>query len=216
MDTLFAEGKITRNLFATSFEPVNPEQVVNGELTLGGIDPRKFVGEIDYFAITNNTVGRHFWAIDMSLRYGGGNGGASVNLTNATVGFLDTGSTLSFFSSALFKRYANVTGAALDNNNGHLKITREQYANLQSLHFDIGGKTFELTANAQIFPRSLNGLIDGEADDIYLAVGDGEQIYPGVDVVCAMPFLERFYAVFDSDKKSVGLARTPFTNANTN
>ena len=42
-----------------------------------------------------------------------------------------------------------------------LRITLAQYANLKSLFFTIGDRTFELTANAQIWPRALNEFIGG-------------------------------------------------------
>ena len=33
-----------------------------------------------------------------------------------------------------------------------LRLTNAQYDNLQSLYFDIGGETYELTPNGQIIP----------------------------------------------------------------
>jgi len=51
-------------------------------------------------------------------------------------------------------------------------ISPDQYANLSSLYFNIGGVSYELTPNAQIWPRSLNSEIGGTTDGIYLIVGD--------------------------------------------
>ena len=42
-----------------------------------------------------------------------------------------------------------------------LRITLAQYANLKSLFFTIGDRAFELTVNAQIWPRALNEFIGG-------------------------------------------------------
>ena len=106
----------------------------------------------------------------------------------------------------------NVTGAVLDDTTQLLSITNEQYESLQSLSFVIGGNTIELTPNAQIKPRSLNG--DGEP--IYLIVQDIGKISSSMDFILGMTFLERFYSVFDSGNRQVGLARTSFTNATTN
>ena len=47
-DNLFIQGKIQENLVAVSFEPTNSFPTVNGELTFGGIDSTKFIGELDY------------------------------------------------------------------------------------------------------------------------------------------------------------------------
>ena len=97
-----------------------------------------------------------------------------------------------------------------------LVINETQYENLQSLNFVIGGETFELIPNAQIWPRALNTAIQGNQGSIYLAVQDSGKLFLGVDFVLGMPFLERFYSVLNSGNHSVGLARTPFTNATTN
>ena len=43
-----------------------------------------------------------------------------------------------------FKHYQNATGAVYDNTTGLLRITKEQYKNLKSLYFVIGGTEFEL------------------------------------------------------------------------
>jgi cathepsin E len=104
----------------------------------------------------------------------------------------------------------------LDNNTGFLRITNAQYQSLQSLNFVIGGNTFELTRNAQIWPRALNSAINGDSDSIYLTVQEMGSSFPGFDFICGMTFLERFYSVFDTGNRRVGLARTSFTNATTN
>jgi cathepsin E len=104
----------------------------------------------------------------------------------------------------------------LDSSTNLLRITDAQYAKLKSLYFVVGGNTFELTPNAQIWHRAHNGAIQGDGDAIYLAVQDIGGAFPGLDFICGMAFLERFYAVFDSGNHRIGLARTPFTNATTN
>ena len=58
----------------------------------------------------------------------------------------------SIYSTDAFSAYQQATGAVIDSANGLLKLTPDQYNNLQSLFFDIGGSTFELTPNAQIWP----------------------------------------------------------------
>lgn len=77
--------------------------------------------------------------------------------------------------------------------------------------------TFELTANAQLWPRALNTAIGGLAADIYLIVGNlGTPSGEGFDFVNGMTFLERFYAVFDTTNKQVGFATTSFTDSTIN
>jgi cathepsin E len=47
-DNLFKQGKIEQRLIAVSFEPTNSTLTTNGEITFGGIDESKFIGEINY------------------------------------------------------------------------------------------------------------------------------------------------------------------------
>ena len=49
-----------------------------------------------------------------------------------------------------FNTYTSLTGATEDATTGLLTISQENYANLQSLFFNVGGKTFEFTKNAQV------------------------------------------------------------------
>jgi cathepsin E len=105
----------------------------------------------------------------------------------------------------------------LDTTTGLLRITPAQYSNLKSLFFTTGGTTFELTPNAQIWPRALNELIGGTSHDIYLIINDiGTPTGQGLDFINGYTFLERFYAVFDTAHARVGLATTAFTTATSN
>ena len=54
-----------------------------------------------------------------------------------------------------FRRYTTATGGVNDRTTGLLRLTQAQFANLQSLFFTVNGVTFELTANAQIWPVSI-------------------------------------------------------------
>ncbi|KAH9019265.1 hypothetical protein EDB85DRAFT_2075847 [Lactarius pseudohatsudake] len=100
---------------------------------------------------------------------------------------------------------------------GTAKITSAQFNSLQSLFFTTGGRTFELTANAQIWPRALNTFIGGASTRIYLVVNDiGSPSGEGFDFINGYVFLERFYSVFDTANKRVGFATTSFTTATTN
>jgi hypothetical protein len=173
-----------------------------------------------------------YWAVDASFRYG------STVILNPTAGAIDTisnviliatGKPISYSGSyqicvqahipALdaYNSYVSATGAVLDKNTELLSITPAQYENLQSLFFDIGGTTYEITKNAQICPRGLNKFIGGTSDGIYLIVQDIKlSRLSGVDFILGRPFLERFYTVLDSGNSRVGFATTQFTEADTN
>jgi cathepsin E len=110
--------------------------------------------------------------------------------------------------------YVKATGAILDNTTGFLRINSNQYTKLQSLYFNIEDRTYEFNANAQIWPRALNDLIGGEKDFVYLLVNDlGPDVSQEMGFLAGMPFLERFYAVFDSRRHRVCLANTLFTDS---
>jgi hypothetical protein len=120
-----------------------------------------------------------------------------------------------------YDRYRNATGAIFDPTTGFLRIPLDKYTNLKSLFVKIAGKEFELTPNAQIFPRALNGMINDTSDSFYTMINDIGAINTPPSVVkpqCVLgyPFLERFYTVFDAPKRRIGFASTPFTKSEIN
>ena len=108
------------------------------------------------------------------------------------------------------------THATYDDDTGFLRISSKHYKKLQSLYFIVGGTTYELTPNAQTWPRALNSVIGGRDDRIYLVVGDIGDGIPGMDFICGMAFMERFYLVLDTGGQQISLATTQFTDAETN
>ncbi|KAF8589717.1 aspartic peptidase A1 [Ramaria rubella] len=208
-DTTTLIPTVTDNLFSQlgiSFEPTTATETTNGELTFGGTDSRKFTGDINFTPITSTSPSSEFWGIDQTVTYG-----TNTTLLSLTAGIVEL-SEIDALST-----YQAVTGAVLDETTGLLSITEDQFSNLQSLFLNINGVDFELTANAQLWPRALNTAIGGQADSFYLIVGDlGTPSGEGFDFVNGFAFLERFYAVFDTTNSQVGLATTRFTNATVN
>lgn len=117
---------------------------------------------------------------------------------------------------AAYQSYVNATGATFNETMGSLYITQAQYQTLQSLFFVVGNSTFELIPNAQIWPRSLNSIIGGQEELVYLVIKDIGEQDPGVDFIAGMSFLERFYSVFDTGNQLLGLATTAYTHVETN
>ena len=131
--------------------------------------------------------------------------------------FFSIGTTLVLIATDGFNKYKTATGGVLDSNTGLLRVTSSQLASLQSLTFTDSTGSFELTPNAQLFPRSLNTDIGGVAGNNYLIVNDlGTTSGEGLDFILGYAFLERFYSVFDTANNRVGFATTPFTAATTN
>ncbi|KAI5120042.1 hypothetical protein M0805_000292 [Coniferiporia weirii] len=212
-DNLLSQGKIPAAIIGVSFAPTQSDSITNGELTFGGTDSSKFTGSIAFTSITSTSPASEFWGINESITYG--TSGSSV--LASTAGIVDTGTTLVMIASDAFSRYTSLTQATEDETTGLLKITTANYANLQSLFFNIGSTSYELTKNAQTWPRTLNTMIRGTADSIYLIVADlGTPTGEGLDFINGFTFLERFYSVFDTTNDRVGFATTPNTYVTTN
>ncbi|KAJ8457168.1 hypothetical protein ONZ45_g18421 [Pleurotus djamor] len=211
-DNLFAAGTISQNLIGISYNPTIVEDAVNGELSWGGIDSSKLNGSVSFTPITSTFPASRYWGVNQSIRYG-----SSTPILSATAGIVDTGTTLILLASDALDNYRNVTGAVYDDKTGLLRITPAQFANLQSLFFTINGVSYELTPNAQIWPRVFNTEIGGTQSDIYLIVSDIDSPSgTGLDFINGYAFLQRYYTVYDTTNSRVGFATTPHTFATSN
>ncbi|TFY69680.1 hypothetical protein EVJ58_g276 [Rhodofomes roseus] len=210
-DNLYSQGTISTEVLAVSFAPATSESDANGELTFGGTDSSKYTGSINYVPLTSTSPASEYWGIDQSISYG------SKSILSSTAGIVDTGTTLVLIASDAYSKYKSAVGGKEDESTGLLRISSSQYSKLSTLNFNIGGTTYGLTANAQIWPRSLNSAIGGSSGDIYLVVGDiGSDSGEGLDFINGYAFLERFYSVFDTTNAQVGFAETQYTSATSN
>ncbi|TCD68313.1 hypothetical protein EIP91_011172 [Steccherinum ochraceum] len=210
-DNLFSQAVISQNQVAVSFEPTTTFPNVNGEITFGGTDSSKFVGSINFSPLTKTKPAANFWGIDQAIRFG------NTQILAKTAGVVDTATTLTLIASDAFAKYQQLTGGIPNANTGLLQISSAQFSALKSLFFTINNVDYEFTADAQIWPRALNAAINGQPGDIFLIVGDiGTNSGSGLDVINGFTFLERFYSVYDTANKKVGLANTQFTRATSN
>lgn len=206
---------------------------MNGELTFGGTDDSRFTGTISYVPVTSTSPASSFWGIDQTITYGSATGGTQI--LKKSSGIVDTGTTLLLLATDAFQAYQRTTGATIDSSTGLLTLSQSQFNKLKSLFFHIGNATFELTPNAQIWPRSLNSTIGGHEGKIYLVTADmGSLSGAGLDFINGFAFckysifntlkdrllarfsVQRFYSVYDTGNSRVGLANTQFTTATTN
>ncbi|CCM07181.1 uncharacterized protein FIBRA_09522 [Fibroporia radiculosa] len=213
-DNLYQQGKIPQHLVAVSFEPTVSQSDPNGAITFGGTDPSRYNGTINYTPRTTTSPASAYWGINQTITYGSPQG---PTILAATAGIVDTGTTLILIASNAFDCYQAAVGGTMDENTGLLRISSSQYKKLQSLYFNVGSVSYELTANAQIWPRSLNTAIGGEEGEIYLVVNDlGTPSGQGLDFINGYTFLERYYSVFDTTNNRIGFAETAYTHAITN
>ncbi|KAH8109648.1 acid protease [Phellopilus nigrolimitatus] len=215
-DSLFAQKKITTEVVGISYNPISTTTgaaAANGELTFGGPDASKYTGALTYAPLTTASPARYYWGIDQKITYGSNKSAVLAQ----TAGIVDTGTTLVLIASDAFTRYKALTGATEDAATGLLTLSSAQYARMESLYFAVGGTTFELTRNAQTWPRTLNSAIGGAQGSIYLVVSDlGSASGQGLDFINGYAFLERFYSVYDTSKNRVGLATTANTKSTSN
>ena len=163
------QGTISEKVVGVSFAPTTSLEITNGELTFGGVDSSKFSGSISYTPITSTSPATFYFGIDQSITYGSSSGSTVLS---STAGIVDTGTTLLLIATDAFRRYVSLTGAVQDNATGLLRISSANYANLQSLFLNVGGTSYEFTANAQTWPRALNTAIGGSSSNIYLIVAN--------------------------------------------
>lgn len=212
-DNLLSQGTISEEVVGVYFAPTTTTETTNGELTFGGIDTSHISGSITYTSLTSTFPASAYWGIDESITYGT----SGSNVLSSTAGIVDTGTTLVLIATDAFSRYRSLTGATEDATTGLLRITTANYANLQSLFFNVGSQSYEFTKNAQTWPRSLNTAIGGSSSSIYLIVADlGSNSGEGLDFINGYTFLERYYSAFDTTNSRVGFAETSHTFDTTN
>ena len=105
--------------------------------------------------ITSTSPASKYVGINQTIAYGDANvvvlpNSAGITDTGTTLLLLATGASaflfLPFFCSFVhavvldaFNVYQNLTGAVMDNNTGLLRVTPQQFGNMRSLVFTIGG-----------------------------------------------------------------------------
>ncbi|KAG9312014.1 acid protease [Chiua virens] len=209
-DNLLSQGTISEEVLGIYYVPA-AESTSTGTLTFGGVDDSAVTGSVHYASLTTTSPATNYWGIDQSITYGG------EIILSMTAGIVDTGTTLILIASDAFQKYQSATGATSDSTTGLLTISSSQYSALKPLSFNVGDQTFTLSANAQIWPRSLNSAIGGTSGSIYLVVGDiGSSSGSGLDFINGYTFLERYYSVFDTTNGRVGFATTAYTTATSN
>ncbi|THU97135.1 acid protease, partial [Dendrothele bispora CBS 962.96] len=191
-DSLYQEKLISTESIGIFYQPTTENNLANGELTFGGVDQAKIRGDMTYVPITSVSPASKYWGIDQDIQYN-----RQTILSGA--GIVDTGTTLLLIATSSFESYQKMTGAKMDSRTGLLVFTEEQFSNLQPLNFVIGGRTFSMTPNAQIWPRHLNTMLGGEPGKIYSIVADlGSPNGSGLDFINGFGFLQRFYSVYDT------------------
>ncbi|CAE6483587.1 unnamed protein product [Rhizoctonia solani] len=68
MGSLLVQKKIQRNLFGMSFSPITARGVLNGKLSFGGVDHRKYKGKLNWLGVTNKEPLSSNWAYNQTIK----------------------------------------------------------------------------------------------------------------------------------------------------
>ncbi|CUA74051.1 Polyporopepsin [Rhizoctonia solani] len=190
MDTLLAQNMLQQNIFALSFSPVTSQGVVNGQLTLGGINPAKVIGHMNWVNMVDMVPGVKRWSFGLAIVYGG------QWLQEALVGIVDSGESFIRIRPEAFQAYArSIPGSQIDDTTGLLKIPPGCLRSMQSMFFIIGGSRYEFTPGAQLWPRTLNRLLGTNDNESYFSVittlRDSQNSIG--NFILGYPFMQRFY-----------------------
>ncbi|KAG2352473.1 acid protease [Suillus spraguei] len=180
-------------LIGIFFRPTALDLNDDGQLSFGQLDLTMYIDDIGF-----------------TITYG------ARPILDQTAGILDSGLTFIAIAPCVYLEYRTATGANLDAATGLLTITLAQYNNLLDLDFHIGEEIYSLKPNAQIWPRSINQLINGIDGAIYLVVRNLGRHDDGCNFLLGYVFLQRFYTVLDKRFSRIGFAKTRFTDAGTN
>ncbi|KAL1696605.1 aspartic peptidase domain-containing protein [Schizophyllum commune] len=188
-DNLYSQGTIPRPALGVYFAPAASDSP-GGALTFGGADSS--------LPKTTTSPASAYWGYDQSITYGG------KQILAKTAGIADTGTTLIYLPTDAYRAYMASTGAVEDQQTGLLRVTAEQFENMQSLTFTVSG----------LWPRSRNAEIGGTPDGYYLIVANiGSNSGQGLDFINGYAFLERYYSYYDTKDSKMGFATTKYTNA---
>jgi hypothetical protein len=160
-----------------------------GELTIGGIDPSHYTGDLMYEPLTSET----YWQINMkSLSLGGD----SISTTMAAV--LDTGTSILAGPTADVDAVAKKVGAHKFLN-GEWTIPCEKVASLPDLEVAIGSRTFTIKPKDYVINDENKICLFGMTG-IDIPAPNGPLWILG-DI-----FIRQYYTVFDWGNKRLGFA----------
>jgi cathepsin D len=164
-----------------------------GELTLGGSDPTKYVGNLTYAPLVSTT----YWLINVSA--------VKLGTRNLGVfkGVVDTGTSLTVFSSQIAKTINDALGCwTIPILNGEcFFLTCPNPRSLPTLTMTISGVDFTLSGSDMILKVSSDGV------DVCISTVIGLDLPGHPDyMILGDVFLRRFYSEFDGEGKRVGFA----------
>ncbi|CEL99302.1 unnamed protein product [Vitrella brassicaformis CCMP3155] len=189
--TMVKRGLVKEPVFAFYLGTANG---MDGELVLGGIDPKHYTGEIHYVPL----AAENYWTVRLeSLLVG------SDSINAGHVAIVDSGTSIMAGPSKLVDALAKKVGAhRFFLNPQEWVVNCKNIPTMPNISFELGGKMFELTPQ-----------------DYTLKLGDSPFLpclfaFQGIDLGNGPPlwilgdvFMRKYYSIFDYGNKRIGLAK---------
>jgi hypothetical protein len=218
MTQLVSQGKINTKLYSLYLDDVKS---TSGTILFGGIDTDKYHGNLTTMPVLKNTRGTYTaLAIAMSGLTIGSN--ALTNATFRAAVILDSGTTLSYLPTTLFRSVVTELGAVDDTSgqgaSGNVYVDCSLRESPNTLKYTFGGSsgvTIEVPMSEVIF--DLDGIYAGQPTGASLpfqstcalgimSSGSGTSLLGDT-------FLRSAYVVYDLKNNLIALAQTNFESA---
>ena len=131
----------------------------NGELTLGGVDPTKFIEPLLYFPRTTVSPYSTFWGIDVaSIKYD------ETMLLGPANAIVDTGTTLILIPTSAYNTFLDATGGTTDPSST-LAMFSTRPTGIVTFRF--GSVDYSLTPSQYLVPEAQYGKFGLSSDKYY-------------------------------------------------
>ena len=189
IEMLFEQKKINKRLFSFYFN-INDNK--NSSLNIGGIDNNNFIGKITWCDV----ISENYWEIKIdSIKYDKEIIIDCEHNNNFCSGIIDTGTSMIAAPSEIYNKLDKKLQVDFNCNNINL---------LKNLIIKISGVEFILEPNFYILkiPDTLS-----YNDNCLSAIMQIDNMNNnGQTIILGLPFLKKYYNIFDRDNKKIGFA----------